>query len=316
MERKRSDDIVSLDSWNEAISTPESESPKSLVDAFVMPGSEDTSSSRSHGKKRSGRKGHRSRSQGDRDRHMAKQADSLVLSPSKFLDEIQIASVVDFASFDAFNSDVRVPVERETLCQSRDQGPDSGFCSDLHQPENEFGKLKTTSGVGPVSVSVNNDDGRRSDRVSPETGIEEEQSRGVAHHRRRLKTSTGHQQCQKHNYQTHQCERCQQQQHQQRGKVMSQSWQTQPHQYHPNHHPHQRHHLAQHNRWMAHDRLSNVLQYPSTTTYPPSSRMTPHAGQSSAQNEEDVDQSEKMKNKIMSVWNNVRYGRFCKMHCH
>ncbi|XP_033739207.1 uncharacterized protein LOC117326559 [Pecten maximus] len=286
MERKRSDDIVSLDSWNDAISTPESESPKSLADALM----EDANIGKTYGKKRSARRNHRSRSHSDRDRDQMKQADAVILSPSKFLDqqngesEATSTGVFESREPDIFSDRL---IERETLTGTHAKS----------KRENEFGKkspIQTRSGSS-------NEDQRHAKIVQGWVGeLDEDQTKNTCQ-RHRSKKPSSHQQNQKYNPHSQQCDRCQQHQSG-KSKVMSQSWQTQPHQYQPQHHPRARH--LQQKHWMGHERLTNVLQYPPTATYPPSSRNTHH----SSQNEEDIDQSEKMKNKLLSVWNNVRYG--------
>lgn len=287
MERKRSDDIVSLDSWNDAISTPESESPRSQADAFM----EDASCGKTYGKKRSsGRRNHRSRSHSDRDRDQIKQSDPVILSPSKFLDrQSNIGSgttwtgVIESHEQDVFEN----RLERETL---------TGTGARTKQ-ENEFGKTYPKQNL----FGSSSEDQRQAKIVQGRIGeLEDDQAKNTCQ-RHKSKKSSCHQQNQKHNPNSQQCERCQQQQSV-NPQVMSQSWQTQPHQYQPQHHPRTRHHQQKH--WMGHERLSNALKYPSTATYPPSSR---NVSQSS-QNDEDIDQSEKVKNKILSVWNNVRYG--------
>ncbi|OWF46093.1 Cysteine protease ATG4D [Mizuhopecten yessoensis] len=284
MERKRSDDIVSLDSWNESISTPESESPKSPADAFM----EDANCGKQYGKKR---RNHRSRSHSDRDRDQAKQPDSLLLSPSKFLDQMKggrstgLACAIESREPDVFQDRL---IERESH---------TGTCMKTKR-ENEFGKKYPISSSGSST-----EDQRQAKIVQGWVGeLEEDQPRSVCQ-RHRSKTTNSQQQHQKYKNRSQQCDRCQQQQSScGKPKVMSQSWQTQPHQYQPQHHPRYQHPRQKH--WMGHERLNNVLQYPSMATYPPTARSTSH----SSQNEEDIDQSEKMKNKILSVWNNVRYG--------
>ncbi|XP_060070361.1 uncharacterized protein LOC132550333 [Ylistrum balloti] len=287
MERKRSDDIVSLDSWNEAISTPESESPKSPADAF-MSIMEEANGGKTYGKKRSAaRRNHRSRSHSDRDRNQVKQTNALILSPSKFLDQNNTTSSTETSTgaFESRDPDVfqDTLIERDTL----------NGASAKTKRENEFGKK--VSEQSRLSSVISNEDNRQAKIVQGWVGeVKEDGSQNT---------------CQRHRYQKHKhhqqsYDRCQQQQSGSgKPKVMSQSWQTQPHQYHPQHHPRHYHHSRQ-NQWMGHERLNNVLQYPSTATYPPSARNTSH----SSQNDEDIDQSEKMKNKILSVWNNVRYG--------